>query len=172
MKKRLFENVNGNTFKMLKENTESKPMHEAVVASGLKKVFENAKSKVTYKQVEAVGFGYIKDLTEAKNTAMKEARILAKEFNFKENEETGVFVKETETHPTQPNDEVAEQKEVRIGEQIIALIDNHIKKHGSAGRLGEIKKLAEDLIELHSPNGPVIKPGTTGTPMYKKGSVY
>lgn len=154
MSKLLFENVNGNTFKMLKENTESKPMHEAVVASGLKKVFENAKSKVTYRQVEAVGFGYIKDLTEAKNTAMKEARILAKELNFKENEEAGVFVKENDVEQFPSSGEVErpaqeETDEITIAETITKLCKEAFQKKNWEFTLGKIANEAEKLRKLH-----------------------
>jgi hypothetical protein len=160
MKKQLlFENVNGNTFKLLKENAEAKPIHETLVSSGLKKVFQNSKGKVTYRQIESVGFGYIKDITEAKNVALKEARILAKEYGYEEDEDDSKFIKK-EIAPDNAGMNVErpaseEKREVQIGKEILKhtnYLSNKIKEVDSPQMdfaLGKITALASELIKLH-----------------------
>ena len=93
MKTRLFENTGGNKFRLLKESVN---VNESLVASGLKKVFMNAGSSISYNHIESVGMGYIKDINTAKQVALQEARILAKEFGYKEDEDKAKFVKEND----------------------------------------------------------------------------
>ena len=92
MKTRLFENTGGNKFRLLKESVN---VNESLVVSGLKKVFMNG-SSISYNHIESVGMGYIKDINTAKQVALQEARILAKEFGYKEDEDKTKFVKEND----------------------------------------------------------------------------
>ncbi len=175
MKTRLFENVGGNKFKLLTENTN---VNEQLVASGLKKVFMNAGDKISYNQIESVGMGYIKDIPTAKSVALQEARILAKEFGYKDSENDARFVKDSaNTRPLKEDGEVndfdrgayengakspvsspgkpnaqEEQQEVQIGKQILAIIEEDLKfdlhpSHEAA--VEKIKALAEQLIKMH-----------------------
>ena len=93
MKTRLFENVGGNRFKLLKESVN---VNESLVASGIKKVFMNSGGDISFKRIETVGMEYIKDITTAKQVALQEARILAKEYGYKEDEDQAKFVKEND----------------------------------------------------------------------------
>ncbi len=102
MKTRLFENTGGNKFRLLKESVN---VNESLVASGLKKVFMNAGSSISYNHIESVGMGYIKDINTAKQVALQEARILAKEFGYKDSEDNAKFVKDSaNTRPMKEND--------------------------------------------------------------------
>lgn len=91
--KKLFENIEGNKFKLL---SEAKEINEGLVAAGVKKVFMNAGSTpISYHHIECVGMGYIKDITTAKKVALQEARDLMKEFGYKDSEEEAKFIKDT-----------------------------------------------------------------------------
>jgi len=155
MKTKLFENVGGNKFKLLRESVN---INEAHVTSGLKKVFMNAGDKISYNQVESVGMGYIKDIPTAKRVALEEARVLAKEYGYKDSEEESKFVKDSANTrmPKLENDETnmnnpAEKREVQIGKTIVNLCDKlYIETHDvNKGHVQYIKKLAEELIQIH-----------------------
>jgi len=91
--KRLFENVSGNSFKLL---SEAREISEGLVASGVKKVFMNSgNAPISYNRIECVGLGYIKDVNTAKKVALQEARELMKEFGYKDSEEEAKFVKDS-----------------------------------------------------------------------------
>ena len=94
MKQRLFENINGNQFKLINEGAENGISKESMVREGLRKVFLAGDSKLSYKRLEGVGLGYIRSVEEAKKTAVQEARVLAKEYGYVENEGSQAFVKE------------------------------------------------------------------------------
>jgi hypothetical protein len=169
MKTRLFENTGGNKFRLLKESVN---VNESLVASGLKKVFMNAGSSISYNHIESVGMGYIKDINTAKQVALQEARILAKEYGYKEDEDKAGFVKENDfskldaQNPSHAHAKVGsneagqesntsnqeEQQEIQIGKQILAIIESDLKfdlhpSHEAA--VAKIKTLAEQLIKMH-----------------------
>jgi len=169
MKTRLFENTGGNKFRLLKENVN---VNESLVASGVKKVFMNSGGDISFKRIETVGMGYIKDITTAKQIALQEARILAKEYGYKEDEDQAKFVKENDfskldaQNPSHAQAKVGsnevgqetdmsnqeEQQEVQIGKQILAIIESDLKfdlhpSHEAA--VAKIKTLVEQLIKMH-----------------------
>jgi hypothetical protein len=170
MKNKLFENIGGNRFKLL---TEERNINESLIASGVKKVFMNAGGPISYKQIESVGMGYIKDINTAKKVALQEARILAKEFGYKEDENKAKFVKENDfskldaqnpehalakrTSDEPAHDETnmenpEEKREVQIGREIIKKTQslvNVISDEDWAKYVTPIQKLARELIEIH-----------------------
>jgi hypothetical protein len=173
MKTRLFENTGGNKFRLLKESVN---VNESLVASGLKKVFMNAGSSISYNHIESVGMGYIKDINTAKQVALQEARILAKEYGYKEDEDKAKFVKENDfskldaqnpshalakrssDEPTPDETDMGnpeEKREVQIGREILKHIDDAHKENKSSEtqtmyiHLDEIARLAEELIKMH-----------------------
>ncbi len=172
MKTRLFENTGGNKFRLLKESVN---VNESRVASGLKKVFMNAGSSISYNHIESVGMGYIKDINTAKQVALQEARVLAKEFGYKEDEDKSKFVKENDfskldaQNPSHAQAKVAsnepspeetetdgseEKREVEIGKEIIRLVgivsqylnNPHAPNEST---LAKIRTLAEELVKIH-----------------------
>jgi len=171
MKTRLFENTGGNKFRLLKENTN---VNESLVASGLKKVFMNAGGDISYNRVEAVGMGYIKDINTAKQVALQEARILAKEFGYKEDENKAKFVKENDfskldaQNPSHAGAKIGsneggqegdmsnqeEQQEVQIGNSIKKLCQDALNNDTDDMNkfilaLNKIEELANKLIQMH-----------------------
>ena len=93
--KKLFENVEGNRFKLISESIEeSLEPKSSLIRKGLKKVFSEGEKEYSYRKVEGVGLGYIRDVSEAKKCAIQEARELALEFGYKDNEKEAKFVKE------------------------------------------------------------------------------
>lgn len=171
MKTRLFENIGGNKFKLL---TESQNVNESLVASGLKKVFMNAGNKISYNQVESVGMGYIKDIPTAKRFALDEARILAKEYGYKDSEDDARFVKDSaNTRPLKEDGEVSnyengnrmvgthkksgetdmnnpeEKREVEIGKEMLSIIDSPGMDRVMETEKGKLRSLAQELIEMH-----------------------
>jgi hypothetical protein len=160
--KKLFENVEGNRFRLISESiTEDEPKC-SLIRKGLKKVFSEGEQEYSYKKLECVGLGYIRNVSEAKKCALKEARELALEFGYEDNKEEQKFVKEGG-----PNEE---KREVQIGKEIIARTK---KLHSGEDKdLMAIEELAKELVEMHSPNGPVVKPGTGPKALYKRGSIY
>jgi len=94
-KQKLFENVGGNQFKLITESiaVESNPK-STLIREGLKKVFSNGGKKLSYTQLANIGMGYIKDVNEARKCAMQEARDLASEYGYIDNEDAQTFVKE------------------------------------------------------------------------------
>jgi hypothetical protein len=140
MKQKLFENIGGNTFKLITESVDEVNPNAKLVRSGLKKVFSTGDKKLSYKRLEGVGFGYIRSVEEAKKTAIQEARILAKEYGYVDNENAQAFVKEDE-----PDDGESESREAQIGREIIRAI-----KGSPEPDLTHIMKLAYELIQICS----------------------
>lgn len=198
MKTKLFENIGGNKFKLLTESMN--PDRTKLIREGLKKVFANTPKELTYDKVQNFGLGFIKDVTEARKCALQEARDVAPELGFKDHPETGMFVKENDfsklsaENPEHSlakigSDEGAsetdmsdseEKREVQIGREILDISENFglrtsqhdLPEEVSKAGFEAITKLAQELIELHSPGGPVVKPGTGGKALYKRGSIY
>ena len=186
--KKLFENIEGNRFKLL---TENQCMNESLVALGLKKVFMNAGNVISYNHIESVGMGYIKDITTAKRVALQEARELAKEYGYKDSEEEAKFIKEEggtgfleeisnrpgpkPEHPESNMDNPEEKREVQIGKEILRLVkivSQYLNNPNAPNEssLKKITELVEELVDLHTGKA-VIKPGTGGV-SYKPGSIY
>jgi len=94
MKQKLFENVGGNQFKLITESVEEENPKAKLVREGLKKVFGSGEKSLSYKRLQGVGLGYIKSVSEAQKTAIQEARILAKEYGYMDDENSQKFVKE------------------------------------------------------------------------------
>ena len=98
MKQKLFEHIGGNQFKLVTENvtttkTTTNP-NATLIREGLKKVFANGGMKLSYTQLANIGMGYIKDVSEARKCAMQEARDLAPEYGYVDNEGLQTFMKE------------------------------------------------------------------------------
>lgn len=94
MKKRLlFENVGGNQFKLNKDVNESNPK-STLIREGLKKIFSSANGKdLSYHYISNIGMGYIKDVSEARKCALQEAKNIASEYGYIEDEHRARFVK-------------------------------------------------------------------------------
>ena len=171
MKQKLFENVGGNQFKLITESVEEINPNTKLVREGLKKVFGAGTKTLSYKRLQGVGLGYIRHVEEAKKTALQEARILAKEYGYTENENAQSFVKEdgemsdndrgdaengqwekvpTSSHsvPYNPN-QSDEKREVEIGHEIIAIIESPGMDQAMETEKGKLRQLAEELIQLH-----------------------
>ena len=135
-----------------------------LLQSGLKKVFMNAGNAISYNHVESVGMGYIKDITTAKRVALQEARELAKEYGYQDNEEEAKFVKEDihslgpkddNEHPESDMNNPEEKREVQIGKEILKHIDDAHKENKDSEtktmyiHLDEIARLVDELIKMH-----------------------
>jgi len=151
--KKLFSNVGGNQFKLLTESIETnydKPPGTDLVREGLKKVFSNGSGEISYKRLQNVGLGYIKDVTQATKCALREAKEMAGEFGYKDDESNEKFVKEEESHDETDMSNTEEKREVQIGKEIINLT-GHLQK-GGLTQLSQIRKLAQELIQMHGGN--------------------
>jgi hypothetical protein len=183
MKTKLFENVGGNKFKLLTESMN--PDKAKLIREGLKKVFANTEKELSYDKVQNFGLGFIKDVSSARKCALQEARDIAPTLGFADHPETGTFVKEVEWHDEEsykkshgdthdndyPEGESDEKREVQIGKEILELLQwAGTEKNQEAW--DKVEKLAQELIDMHSPDGPVVKPGTGGKAMHQRGSVY
>ena len=93
--------------------------------------------------------GYIQNIAEAKKCAIQEARALAQEYGYMDNEESQSFVKKTEEHPENDMSNPEEAREVQIGKEIIAALENLNAASTSGGLIAQIRKLAEELIQMH-----------------------
>jgi len=177
MKQKLFENVGGNQFKLITESVEEVNPKAKLVREGLKKVFSSGDKKLSYKRLQGVGLGYIKSVEEAKKTAIQEARELAKEYGYMDNENAQAFVKEAMTgegFQETSHDEVGSggsvKREVQIGKEILYIITGLERKTKLNPEFNQIVALAQELIAL-STGKAVTKPGTGGM-SYKAGSIY
>lgn len=162
--KKLFENIEGNRFKLL---SEVKDIREGLVASGVKKVFMNSgHTPISYNRIESVGLGYIKDINTAKRVALQEARALMTEFGYKDSEEEGKFVKDTPSPmPLKKESDEAdmskpeESEEVKIGMEILDYISviytNNPQLIGDTDEndiqiyLKKIETAARRLLKMH-----------------------
>jgi hypothetical protein len=176
---KLFENVDGNRFKLISESIEEQEPKSSLVRKGLKKVFSEGEKEYSYKRLEGVGLGYIRNVSEAKKCALQEARELALEFGYKDNEEEAKFIKEFGPHPDpnlpcNKNKSKEEFRELQIGQKILQLSEEAISNVQNiklvSKNLDLIDQLAEELIALHTGKA-VTKPGTGGM-SYKPGSIY
>jgi hypothetical protein len=157
MKQKLFENVGGNQFKLITESIDEINPNAKFVREGLKKVFSSGGKTLSYKRLQGVGLGYIKHVEEAKKTAIQEARTLAKEYGYRDNEDAQAFVKENEFSNLDAQDPTSslakrspeetsmsnpeEAREVQIGKEIIKSLD--------VDDLHKVADLARELIQMH-----------------------
>jgi len=178
MKQKLFENVGGNQFKLINEGViaDENPKGK-LVREGLKKVFGSGEKVISYKRLQGVGMGYIKSVEEAKKCAIQEARELASEYGYMEDEGQQAFVKEGDWHDEESykhshgdNEEdmsdPTEKREVQIGKEIQKWLSKIPHKKATM----QIGNLAKELIALHTGKAAT-KPGTGGA-SYKAGSIY
>lgn len=95
---------------------------EELVASGMKKVFANAHETdaktISYDQIEAVGLGYIKDVSTAQKVAYQCAVQIADKFGYWDDEEHEQFVKNDGTVS-----EVGLNQSPKFGEEKDAVLD-------------------------------------------------
>lgn len=144
-KQQLFENVGGNKFKLLTENISESKGNQ--VRGGLKKVFSSADREISYNRLQSIGLGYIREVSEAMKFALQEAKELAPEFGYKDDQANAKFIKEETETVERPESE--EKEEVQIGENIITLVNSFPDKIKSSSITESIKELAEKLISLH-----------------------
>lgn len=141
MKQKLFENHGGNTFKLITEGIGEVNPNAKLVRSGLKIVFSAGNKSLSYKRLQGVGLAYIRSVEEAKKTAIQEARILAEEYGYTDDEYAQKFMKEDDANTNEPT----EAREVQIGKEIIRAI-----KGSQEPDLSHIIALAYELIKIHS----------------------
>lgn len=163
MKQKLFENVGGNQFKLINEGViaDENPKGK-LVREGLKKVFGAGNKVLSYKQLQGVGMGYIKSVDEARKCAIQEARELAAEYGYREDENQQAFIKEVgwndeesykQSHGDTREDEEdmdspEEKREVQIGKEILNLLAAiRVNKNGPESDLRKIEALARELID-------------------------
>jgi hypothetical protein len=92
-KKLLFENVGGNQFRINKELSETNPK-AGLIREGLKKIFSMAEGKdLSYTYISNIGMGYIKDVSEARKCALQEAKEIASDYGYVEDDHRAKFVK-------------------------------------------------------------------------------
>lgn len=144
MKQKLFENIGGNQFKLISENTNK---NSDLIREGLRKIFSSANGRdLSYKSLANIGMGYIKDVSEARKCALQEARQLAEEFGYQDDENNAKFVKGDESS-------VEENREIQIGKDIInktqALV-NYVPQEKWGEIVTPIQALAKELIRLHT----------------------
>jgi hypothetical protein len=97
---------------------------EELVASGMKKVFANAHDTgaktISYDQVEAVGLGYIKDVSTAQRVAYQTAVQIADKFGYWDDEANEQFAKNDGTSPVA---EIGLNQSPKFGEEKDAVLD-------------------------------------------------
>ena len=170
MKQKLFENIGGNTFKLITESIDEVNPNAKLVRSGLKKVFSAGDKSLSYKRLQGVGLGYIKSVEEAKKTAIQEARELAREYGYMDNENAQAFVKEDENdriepdqrwdkvpQTSQPNTHgLEESNDAQIGIKLKRILELSQQSLLSGTNvvilqksLYEVGKIAQELISMH-----------------------
>lgn len=145
MKQKLFENVGGNQFKLITESVDEVNPKAKLVREGLKKVFGAGSRQLSYKKLQGVGLGYIKSVEEAKKTAIQEARELAKEYGYMDNESAQAFVKtETQSAPAiEPK-----KRTVQLAEEILKRTQ-YLQFDMDKPLVSEINKLVSEIIVLN-----------------------
>jgi hypothetical protein len=82
---------------------------------------------------------------------------------------------ETPQHDETDMSNPAEKREVTIGNEILQTIVQLEHNPGNPqeqdAKFEVIKELAQELVDMHSSDGPVVKPGTGTKALYKRGSV-
>jgi len=165
MKQKLFENVGGNSFKLITENVEEINPKVKLVREGLKKVFGAGHKEISYKRLQGVGLGYIKSVADAQKTAIQEARILAKECGYMDDENSQKFVKENDFSNIDAQSSTSagakigshesdmgapeEKREVQIGKEIMGIIDSPGMDRVMETEKSKLRRLAQELIQMH-----------------------
>lgn len=156
--KKLFENVSGNSFKLLTENTvpSSTGMEKVkgadVLREGLRKVFSQGNPEITYFSVQNMGLGFIKDVSQAKLSALQESRELAFEHGYVDDADNAKFVLKEHDETNMNNPE--EKREVQIAKgilQSLELIKSTSKQvHPTVeSELQSIGVYAQELLQMH-----------------------
>jgi hypothetical protein len=157
MKQKLFENVGGNSFKLITESVEEADPKVKLVREGLKKVFGAGHKEISYKRLQGVGLGYIKSVADAQKTAIQEARIIAKECGYTDDENTQKFVKEDgevsdfdrgefENGHRPPVSTPGKGSHGGIGQQILAIVDSPGMDQAMETEKSQLRQLAQELI--------------------------
>ncbi len=171
MKQKLFENVGGNQFKLITESVEDSNPKAKLVREGLKRVFSNGIKELSYKYLQGIGLGYIKQVEEAKKTAIQEARTLAKEYGYMDQEESQKFVKENDFSKLDAQDPSSalakrspeetdmsnpeESREVQLAKKILQyaeLLKRYLHTEAGSGKYASANAIAEyakELIQMH-----------------------
>lgn len=159
---KLFENVNGNQFRLLTESI-TEANQADLVRGGLKKVFGAGDSKIPYLRLENVGLGYIKDVNEAKKCALQESKNIAPFFGYKANDSKREFVKEDmdvpDSHSESDMTNPEETREVQMIKGIQRCLDT-IKQVSPKfsnptveSELSNIQLYVYDLLKRHNEKG-------------------
>jgi len=181
MKQKLFSNVGGNQFRLITESVEynsDKPYGHEQVREGLKKVLSNGGKEISYKRLQNVGLGYIKDVTQAARCALREAKALAEEFGYQDDEQQQKFVKENDFsklsaenpehrmaqvgsdeggHDESDTSSSEETREVQIAKEILSITSKYglktsqhdLPEESSKAGFNKIGELANELIQMH-----------------------
>lgn len=91
--RKLFENVSGNQFRLITEGVVRS--ESTLVQEGLKKVFASADKEISYQRLQNIGVAYIRDISDAPRIAIREARELASQFGYEDDEANAKFVKKS-----------------------------------------------------------------------------
>ena len=176
MKKPLFTNVGGNQFKLLTESIDNGLDKTELVRSGLKKVFSAGGKELSYHRIGGIGLGYIKSVSEARKTALQEAREIASEYGYVDNPDQNKFIKEVGWHDEESykhshGDEAdmsqpEESREIQIGKEIIQVIESPGMDQAMETEKGRLRKLAQELIQMH---GKAEKKLYSGPPIFTGG---
>ena len=152
MKQKLFENIGGNTFKLITESVDEVNPNAKLVREGLKKVFGAGSKSLSYKKLQGVGIGYIKSVEEAKKTAIQEARMLAKEYGYMDNENAQAFMKEDEPQDmtVPPRNGGSSSREVEIGKEILSIVDSPGMDRVMETEKGQLRQLAQELVSMNA----------------------
>jgi hypothetical protein len=156
--KKLFENIGGNQFKLLTEATENSEL----IRSGLTKVFSVGEPEISYSQLANIGLGYIRNVSEARKCALREAQDLAPQFGYQDDEPNQKFVKEVswhdeesykrshgDTHGETDMSNPEEKREVQIANEILAVIKSPGMDRAMETEKGKLQQLAQELLKMH-----------------------
>lgn len=153
-KKLLFENVSGNSFRLLTESMDKSKSE--LVREGVKKVFLSSTEDISYKRLQGVGIGYIKEISEAIKCAIQEARAVASDFGYKDDIYNSKFIKEDIGHPETDMNNQSEKREVQIAKgilQSLKLIQSSLPKNEThpnvTSELQSIGTYAQELLNTH-----------------------
>jgi len=161
---KIFKKTNGNSFKLLTENINIQPKTTEVqmLNAGLKKLFLEGTPELSYMKLQNMGFGFIKDIHSAKETALEESRLLAEEFGYKDDFNNKKFIKEENNiRPASmgglsglPSDETdmsnpTEKREVQIGKEMLQIIDSAGMDRAMETPKSQLRTLAQELIQMH-----------------------
>jgi hypothetical protein len=149
--KKIFQNVNGNQFKLITESVTEVISGSELVREGLKKVFTSGHNEISYKKLQNVGRGYIKSISQADKCALQEAQNLASQFGYENDECNQKFVKTEVSNPEYNTSNPEESRELQIGNKIIDLLQGVMDSGDDIGdNVQQVLELANELVSLHS----------------------